>query len=69
MSDPRVPAARVSRVLLLFLVAAAALVSIATPGRVSQFAGGYAVGVGTVLVLSRLGMEPGESTPPGEGDT
>ena len=68
MTELRVPPVKVSRLLLLFLVAAAALVSIATRGGISQFAGGFAVGVGAVLVLARLGLEPGEpqATPHGE---
>jgi hypothetical protein len=60
--------AQVSRVLLLILVAAGALVSIATTGVVSHFAGGFAVGAGAVLVLSRIGLAGNESpSPPKEG--
>jgi hypothetical protein len=47
------PPAEVSRTLLLICVAAGALVSIATKGSVSEFAGGFAVGAGTALVFSR----------------
>jgi hypothetical protein len=56
-----VPPARVSRVALLVLVAAGALVSIATQGILSHFAGGFAVGAGAALVLSRLGFAPEET--------
>jgi len=60
--------AYVSRVLLLILVAAGALVSIATAGVVSHFAGGFAVGAGAVLVLSRLGLSGARSdSAPKEG--
>ena len=60
--------AYVSRVLLLILVAAGALVSIATAGVVSHFAGGFAVGAGAVLVLSRLGASGARSdSAPKEG--
>jgi hypothetical protein len=51
-----IPPARVSRLALLVLVAVGALVSIATEGVVSHFAGGFAVGAGAALVLSRLGF-------------
>jgi hypothetical protein len=38
--------------MLLGLVAAAAVVSIATSGAVSNFAGGFAAGAGSVFVVS-----------------
>lgn len=44
----------ISRWLLLLLVAAGALISIATAGRVSHFAGGFAAGAGSAFVISRL---------------
>ncbi len=68
MTDVRVAPVRISRLLLLFFVAGAALVSIATKGNVSHFAGGFAVGVGVVLLLSRLGLEPKDSAPPAHGE-
>ncbi|HKD11014.1 MAG TPA: hypothetical protein VKE50_03020 [Thermoanaerobaculia bacterium] len=68
MSELRVPPVRVSRLLLLFFVAGGALISIATKGSVSHFAGGFAAGVGVVLVLARLGLEPGETSPPARGE-
>lgn len=49
-----VPPVEVSRVLLAALVAVGAVVSIATDGRLSHFAGGFAVGAGTVFVVSFL---------------
>ena len=62
-----IPPAEVSRALLLFCVAAGALVSIATKGNVSGFAGGFATGAGVALVFSRLkaGREAG-APPAGE---
>jgi hypothetical protein len=52
----------------LVLVAAGALVSIATSGVVSHFAGGFAVGAGAALVLSRVGLVGQETEPrPKEG--
>jgi hypothetical protein len=58
-----IPPARVSRVALLVLVAVGALVSIATEGVVSHFSGGFAVGAGAALVLSRLGLVRDEAEP------
>ncbi len=49
-----VPPMEVSRVLLLGLVAAGAIVSVATSGTLSAFAGGFAVGSGSAFVFSRL---------------
>jgi hypothetical protein len=68
MTEIRVPPVRVSRLLLLFFVAAGALVSVATKGNISLFAGGFATGVGAVLVLARLGLEPKVSAPPAHGE-
>jgi hypothetical protein len=62
-----IPPAEVSRVLLLFCVAAGALVSIATKGMISGFAGGFAVGAGTALVFSRLKAPREAAGPPAEG--
>jgi hypothetical protein len=61
----RIPPAQVSRSLLLALVAGGALVSIATAGVVSHFAGGFAVGAGATLIASRvaLGREETDSSP------
>jgi hypothetical protein len=50
----RVPPVEVSRLLLAALVAAGALVSIATSGQLSWFSGGFAVGAGAAFVFSRL---------------
>jgi len=52
--------------LLLLLVAAGALVSIATTGKLSHFSAGFAAGAGAAFVASRLrrarqGAEPEET--------
>lgn len=57
------PPLEVSRSLLFLLVAAGALVSLASSGRVSNFAAGFAVGAGSALLLSRLRKPAGESRP------
>ncbi len=59
----------VSRLLLLGFVAAGAIVSVATSGQLSAFAGGFAVGSGTAFVLSRLKRPPaaGEAGPDEDG--
>ncbi len=63
-----VPPVEVSRLLLLGFVAAGAIVSVATSGRISAFAGGFAVGSGTAFVVSRL-KRPAEAGAPGpDGD-
>ncbi|MGH9368517.1 MAG: hypothetical protein ACRD3M_12670 [Thermoanaerobaculia bacterium] len=49
-----VPPVEVSRLLLAGLVAAGALVSVASEGRLSSFAGGFAAGAGSAFVLSFL---------------
>jgi hypothetical protein len=49
-----VPPVGVSRLLLAALVAGGAVVSVATEGRLSNFAGGFAAGAGTVFVVSFL---------------
>jgi hypothetical protein len=49
-----VPPVEVSRLLLVALVAAGALVSIATTGQLSWFSGGFAAGAGAAFVFSRL---------------
>lgn len=66
-----VPPVEVSRLLLLLLVAVGAVVSIVAEGRISNFAGGFAVGAGAVFVVSwlkRSRSEPGAggSSEPGE---
>jgi len=64
-----VPPVEVSRLLLAGLVGAGALVSVCSEGRLSQFAGGFAVGAGSVFVVSFLkGRRPSveEGTGPGE---
>jgi len=58
-----VPPVPVSRLLLLLFVAAGAVISIASEGRLSNFAGGFAVGAGAVLVVSFLkssGRQPAD---------
>ena len=62
---PNVPPVEVSRLVLLALIAVGALVSIATTPPLSSFAGGFAAGAGTVIVLSfltnpRRGREPSD---------
>jgi hypothetical protein len=49
-----VPPVEVPRLLLAALVAAGAVVSIATSGQLSWFSGGFAVGAGAAFVFSRL---------------
>jgi hypothetical protein len=49
-----VPPVEVSRLLLLVLVAAGAVVSIASSGTLSAFAGGFAAGAGAAFVFARL---------------
>jgi hypothetical protein len=58
-----VPQVEVSRLLLLGFVAAGAIVSVASTGKLSAFAGGVAVGSGTAFVFSRLKRPatPGET--------
>jgi hypothetical protein len=51
---PMVPPVEVSRLLLLLFVAVGAVVSIASSPPLSSFAGGFAAGAGTVIVLSFL---------------
>jgi hypothetical protein len=64
-----VPPVEVSRLLLAALVAAGALVSVAAEGRLSNFAGGFAAGAGSVFVLSFLrGRRPEAGSGPGPGD-
>ncbi len=55
------PPLEVSRSLLFLLVAAGAVVSVASSGRVSNFAGGFAVGAGSALLLSRRKRPSAES--------
>jgi hypothetical protein len=58
-----VPAVEVSRLLLLALVAAGALVSVASSGQVSWFAGGFAAGAGSALAFSWMRRQgaPGDA--------
>lgn len=58
-----IPPVEVSRPLLLGLVAAAALVAIATTPPLSSFAGGFAAGAGAVFVVSFL-TNPRRAAPP-----
>ena len=60
MKDPLAPR-DVFRLLLFLLVAGGAIVSVATSGRVSNLAAGFAVGAGAALLLSRLRGPAGES--------
>ncbi len=69
MSLRLVPPAEVSRALLLLCVAAGALVSIATKGNVSGFAGGFAVGAGVALLFSRMKTGRAAGAPPAEEDS
>ena len=64
-----VPPVEVSRLLLLGFVAAGAIVSVASSGQLSAFAGGFAVGSGTAFVFSRLKRPAaaGETGPDEEG--
>jgi hypothetical protein len=67
---PAVPPIAVSRPLLFGLTAAGAIAAVATPQPTSSFAAGFAVGAGSVFVLSflktgrfplsRSGEEPGD---------
>ena len=69
MSFRLVPPAEVSRALLLLCVAAGALVSIATKGNLSGFAGGFAVGAGVALLFSRMKTDRAAGAPPAEEDS
>jgi hypothetical protein len=68
---PTPPPIAVSRPLLFGLVAAGAVIAVATPQPTSSFAAGFAAGAGSVFVLSfmknprpRRGADPdGEGTP------
>lgn len=51
---PSVPPVAVSRPLLFGLVAVGAVVAVAAPQPTSSFAAGFAVGAGSVLVVSFL---------------
>jgi hypothetical protein len=53
----------------LLCVAAGALVSIATKGNVSGFAGGFAVGAGVALLFSRMKTGREAGAPPAEEDS
>jgi len=53
----------VFRSLLFLLVAGGALVSVATSGRVSNLAAGFAVGAGVAFLLSRIRRLAGEDSP------
>ncbi len=66
---PDVPPIEVSRITLFGLVAAGAVVAVATSGSLAQFGAGFAVGAGAVLVLSRAMRRPrtAEEPPADEG--
>ena len=60
-----VPPVEVSRLLLAALVAAGAAVSVASDGRLSNFAGGFAAGAGSAFVASFLrGRRDAAGEPP-----
>ena len=61
-----VPPVEVSRLLLAALVAGGALVAVATDGRLSNFAGGFAAGAGSAFVVSFLRTRGAPTSPPGE---
>ena len=61
-----VPPVEVSRLLLAAFVAVGAVVSIATDGRLSNFAGGFAAGAGSAFVASFLKTR---RPPPDPGET
>ncbi|MGH9316279.1 MAG: hypothetical protein ACRD1P_04135 [Thermoanaerobaculia bacterium] len=67
MKDPLAPR-DVFRLLLFLLVAGGALVSVATTGRVSNLAAGFAVGAGAALLLSRLRRPAGENRTEGNSE-
>ena len=60
-----VPPVAVSRPLLFGLLAAGAVVAVATSPPTSSFAAGFAAGAGSVFVLSFL-QGPGRPEPPDE---
>ena len=60
-----IPPVETSRIVLVGLVAAGVIVMITTSGRLADFAAGFAVGAGAVLVISRA-RRPGDG-PEGEG--
>jgi len=63
-----VPSVEVPRLLIVALVAAGAAVSVASEGRVSSFAGGFAAGAGAVLVAASLrGRRAASAQEPGAG--
>jgi hypothetical protein len=49
-----VPPVEVSRLLLVVLVGAGAVVAVASEGKLSHFAGGFAAGAGSAFVASFL---------------
>jgi hypothetical protein len=62
---PRIPP--VSRTALMLVVAAAAILSIVTSGKLSSFSAGIAIGAGIAFLLSRV-RAAGETGPPPEGE-
>lgn len=62
-----VPPVEVSRLLLAALVAAGAVVSVSSEGRLSNFAGGFAAGAGSAFVVSflRTRRDGPDEPPPG----
>jgi hypothetical protein len=61
-----IPPVETSRLVLLGLVAAGVIVMITSSGRLADFAGGFAVGAGAVLVISRA-RRPPDGPPEGDG--
>ena len=54
--------------LLAAFVAAGAVVSVTTSGQVSAFAGGFAVGAGAAMVVSKVRRPPGGEETAGNGE-
>ena len=62
-----VPPVEVSRLLLAALVAVGAVVSVASEGKLSNFAGGFAAGAGSAFVVSFLKRRSaGDESRPGD---
>jgi hypothetical protein len=62
-----IPPVETSRLVLFGLVAAGVIVMITSSGRLADFAGGFAVGAGAVLVISRA-RRPAEGPPEAGGE-
>ncbi|HYK43387.1 MAG TPA: hypothetical protein VE007_13440 [Thermoanaerobaculia bacterium] len=64
-----IPPVETSRIVLVGLVAAGVIVMISTGGRLADFAAGFAVGAGAVLVISRARRPPEEPESDAGGGT